>query len=125
MSTEDVERIIAFATDCARDGQTGLLEKFLAGGFPVDHPDEAGNSLLMLAAYHGHAGTVQMLVEQGADPDRLNHRGQSPLAGALFKGEEEVVAALVAAGADPDHGAPSARETARMFGTEHLLALES
>jgi ankyrin repeat protein len=121
MLEEELARIVAFATDCARDGQTDLLDEFVRGGFPVDHPDSAGNTVLMLAAYHGHPATVAMLLAHGADPDRLNDRGQSPLAGALFKGEEEVVRALVAAGADPDVGTPSARESARMFGTEGLL----
>ncbi len=121
---QELARIVAFATDCARDGQTQLLEEYVRGGYPVDHPDEAGNTLLMLAAYHGHPGTVRSLLDLGADPDRLNDRGQSPLAGAVFKAEHEVVALLCAAGADLDLGTPSARESARMFGAEHLLPSE-
>jgi len=117
----DLERIVAFATDCARDGQAELLAAYVDGGYPVDHPDAAGNTLLMLAAYHGHAGTVRMLLDRGAGADRLNDRGQSPVAGALFKGEDDVVRLLVAAGADLDHGSPTGREAAAMFGTGHLL----
>ncbi len=118
----DQRRIVEFAMDLAREGRTDLLATYVDGGFPANHPDPDGNTALMLAAYHGQAETVAMLVERGADVDRPNDRGQSPLAGALFKGEDEVVRVLLAAGADPDAGAPSARETARMFGTEHLLA---
>ena len=117
----DQLRIVAFAMDLARHGSTDLLARYVDGGFPVNHGDADGNTVLMLAAYHGHAETVSMLVEQGADVDRPNHRGQSPLAGALFKGEDDVVRVLRAAGADPDAGTPSARDTARVFGTEHLL----
>jgi len=83
--------------------------------------DAAGNTLLMLAAYHGHEETVAMLLERGADPDIRNARDQSPIAGALFKGEDAVVARLLAAGADVDAGTPSARDAAKMFGREHLL----
>ena len=83
--------------------------------------DATGNTLLMLAAYHGHAETVSALVSLGADPDRTNDRGQSPLAGAIFKGEDDVVAALLAAEADPDVGTPSARATAQMFDRGELL----
>lgn len=36
---------------------------------PVDLTDASGNTLLMLAAYHGHPGTVTALLEAGADPD--------------------------------------------------------
>jgi uncharacterized protein len=100
--------------DLARAGADLLLE-FVDDGVPVDHADAAGNTLLMLAAYHGHADVVRGLAARGADVDRLNARGQAPLAGAVFKGADDVIAVLVAAGASLDAGAPSARETARMF----------
>lgn len=88
---------------------------------PVDTQDGDGQSLLMLAAYHGHADTVSALIARGADVNLRNARDQSPVAGALFKGEDEVVTALVAAGADLDAGTPSARAAAEMFGRGHLL----
>jgi ankyrin repeat protein len=87
----------------------------------VNLTDAAGNTLLMLAAYHGHAETVSALVTLGADPDRTNDRGQSPLSGAIFKAEDGVVAALLAAGAGLDVGTPSARATAQMFDRGELL----
>ena len=90
-------------------------------GVPVNLTDASGNTLLMLAAYHGHAATVTMLAGRGADVDRVNDRGQSPLAGAVFKGEDAVVTALLQAGADPDAGTPTARETAEMFGRPDLM----
>ena len=82
------------------------LPAYVERGVPVDLTDASGNTLVMLAAYHGRATTVMARLERGADPDRFNDRGQSPLAGAVFTGEDEVVHALVAAGADPDAGAP-------------------
>jgi ankyrin repeat protein len=90
---------------------------------PVDLADARGNTLVMLAAYHGHADAVRELAERGADVDRTNDRGQTPLAGAVFKGEVEVVRALVAARADPGAGTPSALESARFFRRDDLLAL--
>ena len=102
--------------DLARDGEALLLLAHVDAGVPVDLTDAAGNTLLMLGAYHGHPAVVSGLAERGADVDRLNDRGQSPLAGAVFKGEDEVVATLLAHGADPDAGTPSARATAEMFG---------
>lgn len=101
--------------DLARAGADLLLE-FVDAGVPADHADAQGNTLLMLAAYHGHAGLVRGLAGRGAEVDRVNARGQSPLAGAVFKGADDVVAALLDAGADPDAGAPSARDTAQVFG---------
>lgn len=107
--------------DMAREGSTERLAAYVEAGAPADLTDAAGNTLLMLAAYHGHAGLVRELARRGADVDRLNDRGQSPLAGAVFKGADDVVAALLELGADPDVGTPTARETATMFGRPDLL----
>jgi len=102
--------------DLARMGHVQRLLAYVEAGVPVDLTDPAGNTLLMLAAYHGHADVVDGLARQGADVNRLNDRGQSPLAGAVFKGEDEVVRVLLGHGADPDAGSPTARATAEMFG---------
>ena len=107
--------------DLARAGESEQLGAYVHAGVPVELTDSAGNTLLMLAAYHGHAATVQELLKHGADVNRLNDRGQSPLAGAVFKGEDLVVSVLIGAGADPDAGQPSARATARMFGKPGLF----
>jgi uncharacterized protein len=118
------ERLVELAHqmfDLARAGATDRLAAYVEAGVPVDLTDAAGNTLLMLAAYHGHPDTVTMLARLGADVDRLNDRGQSPLAGAVFKGEDEVVAALLAASADPERGTPTARETATVFGRPDLF----
>ncbi|WP_155334961.1 ankyrin repeat domain-containing protein [Acrocarpospora corrugata] len=116
----------AFATklfDLARAGETAALAAYVDAGVPVDLTNDKGDTLLMLASYHGHAVTVQALTERGADPDRANDRGQTPLAGAVFKKEPAVVRALLAAGADPRAGTPSAVDTARLFGHDDLLEL--
>ncbi|MEP6815936.1 MAG: ankyrin repeat domain-containing protein [Marmoricola sp.] len=107
--------------DLARDGDVERLAAYVDSGVPVELTDTAGNTLLMLAAYHGHAGAVRALVARGAVVDALNDRGQSPLAGAVFKGEDGVVEFLLGAGADPDAGQPTARATAAMFGRSDLL----
>jgi len=113
------ERLVELAHrmfDLAREGEATTLLAYVDGGVPVDLTDAQGNTLLMLAAYHGHAAVVAGLAGRGADVDRVNDRGQAPLAGAVFKGEDEVVATLLGLGADPDAGTPSARATAEMFG---------
>ncbi|MGY4719303.1 ankyrin repeat domain-containing protein [Naumannella huperziae] len=109
--------------DRARAGEAELLAAYLDAGAPVELTDAAGNTLLMLAAYHGHPDAVNVLLERGANPDAINDRGQTPLAGAIFKGYAEVVRMLVAAGADPDLGAPSARAAAEFFERPDLAAL--
>ena len=109
--------------DAAREGNSALLAGYLAAGAPAGLTNAAGDSLLMLAAYHGHADAVRLILQHGADANAANDRGQTPLAGAVFKGYANVVQALVAAGADPDAGTPSARAAAQMFARADLLAL--
>ena len=109
--------------DLARDGDSGALAAYLDAGVPVNLTNDAGDTLVMLAAYHGHAEAVRALVARGADVNRLNDRGQSPVAGAVFKGEDDVVRALVDGGADPLAGHPTAVDTARMFGRDDLLTV--
>ncbi len=107
----------------ARDGDTATLVAYLDAGVAPDLANQTGDTLVMLAAYHGHPETVTALLSRGADPNRANDRGQTPLAGAVFKGEPEVIRALVAAGGDPAAGSPSALATAAMFEREDLTAL--
>jgi len=85
---------IAFATrmyDAARSGQMDVFQQALPAGLPANMMNDKGDSLVMLAAYHGHAQLVKLLIQHGADPNRVNDRGQTPLAGAVFKGEAEVI----------------------------------
>ncbi|KAK6582559.1 hypothetical protein PZA11_004967 [Diplocarpon coronariae] len=120
-STDLPPEAIAFATrmyEAARAGQTAVFEQALPAGLPANMTNEKGDSLLMLASYHGHAPLVTVLLRHGADPNRVNDRGQSPLAGAVFKGEAEVIEALLAGGADPDHGSPSAMQAVALFRQE-------
>ncbi len=118
-----VLELAAKVFNLARDGETGALAAYVDAGVPVNLSNDKGDTLVMLAAYHGHAQTVAALLERGADPNRSNDRGQTPLAGAVFKGEREVIEALLDGGADPAGGTPSAVDTARMFGQDDLVAL--
>jgi ankyrin repeat protein len=107
----------------AREGDAASLASYVDAGVSANLTNEAGDSLVMLAAYHGHEAVVRALLERGADPNKLNDKGQSPLAGAVFKNEIGVITALVEGGADPDAGAPSAGQTAVMFGKTDLVEL--
>ncbi|MGA2053341.1 MAG: ankyrin repeat domain-containing protein [Opitutales bacterium] len=74
----------------------------LRAGLPANLSDARGNSLLMLACYHGELATARMLLEHGAEVDRRNNRHQTPLGGAAFKGYGPIVALLLEHGADID-----------------------
>ncbi|KIW98924.1 uncharacterized protein Z519_00587 [Cladophialophora bantiana CBS 173.52] len=104
--------------DAARSGQLDIFEQALPRGLPANLTNDKGDTLLMLASYHGHAPLASLLVQHGADPNRLNDRGQSILAGVVFKNEAEVIDILLEAGADPELGQPSALEATRVFRQE-------
>ncbi|PSR67546.1 hypothetical protein C8258_13790 [Nocardia sp. MDA0666] len=127
MGTDGVDPdLVELATkvfELARTGEAATLAAYIDAGVPVNLTNDNGDTLLMLAAYHGHRAAVTALLERGAEPDRANDRGQTPAAGAVFKGEDDILKALLAAGADPDAGTPSARESATVFGRTELLEL--
>ena len=120
--SEDVAELAGRLFDLARSGDTAVVD-YVKAGVPVNLTNGAGDTLLMLAAYHGHHDVVSGLIESGADVNRVNDKGQTPLAGAVFKSHDDVVRALIAAGADPDMGHPTARDAASMFGREDYLGL--
>lgn len=124
--------------DLARRGDASLLN-YLAAGLPPNLTNNRGDTLLMLASYHGHADLVRRMLEEAEqagtraasqqdapasqvrgwrgkpDPNQLNGRGQSIVAGAVFKGYDQVVRVLIDHGADPLAGQPNAEECAHMF----------
>jgi hypothetical protein len=119
----EVLQLAAKVFSLARQGGTDTLAAYVDAGVPANLCNDKGDTLIMLAAYHGHPQTVTALLERGADPNRPNDRGQTPLAGAVFKGERAVIEALLGGGADPAAGTPSAIDTARMFCKDDLVAL--
>ena len=101
--------------DLARGGDTDGLAAYVDAGVPANLTNGKGDTLLILAAYHGHPATVGALLARGADHSRVNDRGQTALAAAVFRQSTETVTLLMEAGADPDAGGPSARATAIFF----------
>src|SRR4051794_28540585 len=120
---DDELRFLQGVLDMAREGRTEQLREVIERGVPVNLTGGAGDSLLILAAYHDHPGTVRMLLEHGADTDRVNDRGQTALGAAVFRQSTESVTALLAHGADPDAGGRSAREIAAFFELREMAAL--
>jgi uncharacterized protein len=109
--------------DMARNGDAAMLSAYVDAGIPPNLTNTNGDTLVMLAAYHGHGAAVAALIARGADVDRHNKRGQTPLAGAVFKNDTAVIDLLLRADANPRAGSPSALETARFFGRQELERL--
>jgi ankyrin repeat protein len=111
------------AFDHARNGDVDALGEVLDAGVPANLTNAAGDSLLILAAYHVQSDVVRALIARGADHARVNDRGQTALAAAVFRQSKDIVEALLDAGADPEHGPRSAVAIATFFDLPDMLAL--
>ena len=110
--------------DSVRRGDAARIASLLERGLPPNLRDHKGDSLLMLAAYHGHHDTAAALLHHGADPELANDRGQTPLGGAVFKGDRAMVELLLAQGANVNGAGPDGRTPlmlAAMFNRLELL----
>ncbi|CAM2140686.1 Ankyrin repeat domain-containing protein [Pararobbsia alpina] len=111
------DETIEFATkvfDLARAGDAKTLGALLAQGLPPNLRNEKGDSLVMLASYHGHVDAVRVLLEHDADPDLRNNMGQTPIAGAAFKGNLPMIELLLTHGADIEGASPDGRTALMM-----------
>jgi ankyrin repeat protein len=92
-----------------RAGDAASLRAMVDKGVPVNFRNEKGDSLIMLASYHGHLEAAQVLLEAGADPDVANDQGQTPLAGAAYKGFVEIAELLLKHGANVEGASPDGK----------------
>ncbi len=111
---DDILALLQRAFEYARTGATAGLCALIDAGAPANLANQRGDSLLMLAAYHGHEETVEALLRRGADPELTGDRGQTPLAGAAFHGDRAMVELLARHGADVNARDPQGR-TPLMF----------
>ncbi|MEF2550670.1 ankyrin repeat domain-containing protein [Aurantimonas sp. A2-1-M11] len=106
---EETLALAAMVFEAARRGDAVAMADFLDKGLPPNLRNDKGDSLLMLASYHGHVELTQLLLTRGADPSLTNDRGQTPLAGAAFKGETGIAQLLLDHGASVDGTGPDGR----------------
>jgi ankyrin repeat protein len=100
MTEDEAAQFAEQVFNVARQGDAPMLDKLASSGLPVNLRNHKGDTLLMLAAYHGHLDAVQVLLKHKADPEIRNDNGQSPIAGAAFKGDLAMVKVLVEGGAE-------------------------
>jgi uncharacterized protein len=112
--------------ELARRGDAAMLATVIDKGVPPTLRNEKGDSLVMLASYHGHEDAVRTLLERGADPNVRNNNGQTPLAGAAFKGFMPIIEILLDHGADVEGASPDGRTAlmvAAMFNRTDIVDL--
>lgn len=65
--------------DAARAGLCEDILTFLCDEVDIDEPNKHGNTMLMLAAFHGHADAVELLLQKGANPLAVNENNSTVL----------------------------------------------
>lgn len=113
--TDDELEYLNSLFDLARAGSTAEIASLIDGGIPVDLTNSAGDTFLILAAYHQHSEMVGALLARQADTARVNQRGQTALAAAIFRNHAGIVEELLASGADPALGAQTGWDIADFF----------
>ena len=83
-----------------RHGKRTDLLAMLDAGCPCDLKDEAGNSLLNIAAQNGHKSIIKALLRRGASINTQNHKGQTPLHFCFTYGFSDLGNYLISKGAD-------------------------
>jgi ankyrin repeat protein len=114
MTPEEARQFTDQVFERARSGDADMLRRLVENGLPPNLRNHKGDTLLMLASYHGHLDASRALLELGADPNIVNDNGQTPLAGAGFKGNVAMAELLIAHGADVNAAGPDGK-TALMF----------
>jgi ankyrin repeat protein len=109
-----------------REGDADSLRALVEKGLPVNFRNEKGDSLIMLASYHGHLETVRVLLDAGANPNVANDQGQTPLAGVAYKGFLPIAELLLKHGARIEGASPDGKTPlmmAAMFNRPAIVEL--
>jgi len=126
MTPEEEQEFANQVFDVARNGDAAMLARLLDSGLPANLRNHKGDSLLMLASYHGHQDAARVLLQHGADANLANDRGQTPLAGTGFKGDLAMATLLLEHGADVEGASPDGKTAlmmAAMFNRTDIVEL--
>ncbi|XP_056388932.1 CARD- and ANK-domain containing inflammasome adapter protein-like [Hyla sarda] len=111
--------------DAAMKGDLSALESILKGS-DVNAVNSAGETLLHVAASHGHVPIVEFLLSKGAKVDMKDKKGRTPLHRAAENGHLEAVRVLLRAGANMyalDKDSQSPLHLAAQNNHHHLVKL--
>jgi uncharacterized protein len=115
LTPEQVEQLREIAFQAAREGDVRTLREYFAAGRPVNETNSRGDTLLIVAAYHGQSDAVAVILSQkGVTIDARNRMGLTALTAAAFKGQVGIARVLLKAGADVN-AANGSNQTALMF----------
>lgn len=80
----------------ASAGRSGIMERLILLGAPLEAGTKTGATALHYAASKGHLGAVELLLRSGARAEALDVKGETPLHRAAAQGHTTIVEALLA-----------------------------
>jgi ankyrin repeat protein len=105
---------------------TDELQRWVQDGLPLEHRDEHGRTLLMVACRQGALDLVRWLLEAGADPNARSPNGTTPLmyakTAAFAKGDMAILELLLSHGADI-HATDTCGRSALDYATQNGAAV--
>src|SRR5436190_13377169 len=116
---KELPRTVEEVFEAAKQGDVETFEGLIGQGEVLNHYDSEGNSLVHIAAQHGHAHIVELLAQYDADLnwlmrlwryfskrkpslDAQNKKGETALHSALDSEKLDALEALLKNGANPD-----------------------
>ncbi len=127
LTNADIQKLHLIAFDAAREGDTQTLAAYFSSGFDVNGKNARGDTLLILAAYHGQEKAVELILSQPkVDLDYKNNMGFTALTGAVYKGFNPIVQRLIDKGANVNTANGSGQTPlmfAALFGREQAARL--
>ncbi len=122
-----IEKLGQIAISAAREGDLKTIEEYVKEKLPLDVKSSRGDTLLILAAYHGHSEIVELLASQPSIKiDELNKMGFTALSGAAFKGDAKITKILLKYKANPNTANESGQTPlmlAAMMGREEVAKI--
>jgi ankyrin repeat protein len=91
------------------EGRTELVFDLLAGGYPADHKDDSGVSLIRHCAYYGDVSAIRFLLSQGESLDSLGENFD--LTTASYHGHWRLCKFLLEQGANVNEASADTGET--------------
>lgn len=126
ISRDELDRYLAFVDAlCVPDPD---VVKEALRDYGVNHVDGAGQTPLMLAAWHEAIVAVRLLMGMGANVNAQDHSGVTALMRAAMNGNVSIAEILLKNGADPslkDNEGKTALEYARELGNTEAARLLS
>lgn len=84
----------------AASGDMNTVEEYIKAGCPIDEPNKAGNTALLMACCRRQTAVAKILLLAGSSPNKQDKQGCTPMMMAIMTKNAEIVELLLQIGVD-------------------------